>query len=368
MKRIIAQAQKEINQFLRDKLTVALAYVLPLMTLILMGYAIRLEEKNIPIAIQDLDNSPLSRGFTERLSATTQLDLVSYKGHDVLRNAIDRDIAQAGIIIPPEFSRKFKAGLTAPYQLIIDGTDVNNARVIKNSVLATTSQFQQSIDYAYHPPAIKTETRLWFNPGRKESLYIVPGTIGLILWIYPTLLAALALAREKEQGTILQAYASSISAFELITGKAIAYLIIGLSIAALTTIISMFLFHLRFIGDPTPFLIGTTFFVLDAVLFGLMIATRVNNQNAAVQAVAFGGFVTALLLSGFLYPLRNIKFPFNYVSYLFPARYYMVLARDSFVRGAGWPSVWPLVILFFVFMALYFIVCIRRMHKMQLDA
>ena len=368
MKKIIAQVQKELRQFLRDKLTVALAFVLPVITLLIFGYAIRLEEKNIPISIQDLDNSPLSRGFTERLSATAQLDPVSYGGGDILRNAIDTGAAQAAIIIPPEFSRKFKAGQTAPLQVIIDGTDVNNARVIKNSILAVNQTFLDSLRYEAHPPPVKSETRLWFNPGRKESLYVVPGTLGLILWIYPNLLAAIALAREKEQGTILQAYASSITAFELMAGKAIAYLLVGIAITVLVVVIGMLLFDLKFAGDPTPFIIGTLLFVLDSVLFGLMIGTRTSTQNAAVQGVAFAGFTPALLLSGFLYPLRNIKFPFDYLSYLFPTRYYMELSRDSFVRGAGWIGLWHLVLLLILFGAVYFSVCKHRLNRMQLEA
>jgi ABC-2 type transport system permease protein len=367
MKRIIAQIQKEIRQFLRDRLTVALAFVLPLITLLILGYAIRLEEKNISIAIQDEDNSPLSRAFTERLLATDQLEGESYTSHDILHSAIDTGRAQAAIIIPPEFSRRFKAGRTASIEVIIDGTDVNNARVIRNSVLAVTQQFQISLQQGPHSPPIKADIRLWFNPGRKESLYVVPGTFGLILWIYPNLLAAIALAREKEQGTILQAYASSITAFELIVGKALAYLIIGISISTFVVVIGMILFQLRFVGDPTPFLVGTALFVLDSVLFGLMIGSITTTQNAAVQAVAFAGFTPALLLSGFLYPLRNIKYPFNYLSYIFPTRYYMPLARDSFVRGAGWTSLWGLVLLFVLFAGIYFLRTKHRMNRMQLE-
>src|SRR5262249_13053591 len=218
----------------------------PLMTLLILGYAIRLEEKNIAIAIQDEDNSPLSRAFTERLLATDQLEGTSYTSHDILRSAIDTGDAQAAIIIPPQFSRRFKAGKTTSNEVIIDGPDVNNARVIKNSALAVPRQFQSTLQQdeqqGEHPPPIKADVRLWFNPGRKESLYVVPGTFGLILWIYPNLLAAIAFAREKEQGTILQAYASSITAFELIVGKALAYLIVGISISTLVVVVGMILF------------------------------------------------------------------------------------------------------------------------------
>jgi len=368
MKRILAQTQKEIRQFRRDKLTVALAFVLPTLTLLILGYAIRLEEKDIPITVQDFDNSPLSRGLTERLFATDQLNPVSFSGHEVIRNAIDTGLAEAAVIIPPEFSRKFKAGLPSPIEVLIDGTDVNNARVIKNSILATCGFFQDTLKYGTKPRLIQAETRLWFNPGRKESLYVVPGTLGLILWIYPSLLAALAFVREKEQGTILQVYASSISALELLAGKTLAYLIIGLLEAGLIIGLASIFFSLRFAGDPIPFLLGSVLFILDSVLFGIMIAAGVNTQSAAVQGVAFGGFTTALLLSGFLYPLRNIQFPFNYVSYLVPARYYNILARDAFVRGSGWANVWYIPILLIIFMFIYLFICRKRIGTMQVKS
>jgi ABC-2 type transport system permease protein len=192
--------------------------------------------------------------------------------------------------------------------------------------------------------------------------------IGLCLWIYPSLLAALAIVREKEQGTILQAYASSITSVELLAGKALAYLLIGLAIAVMLISLGCILFDLRFAGDPTPYLVSTVIFVLDSVVFGLMIGSGVTTQAAAVQGVAFAGFTTALLLSGFLYPLRNIQFPFNYVSYMVPARYYMMLSRDAFVRGSGWAGLWYVPLLLLLFFFLYFRVCNKRFSSMQIDA
>jgi ABC-2 type transport system permease protein len=368
MKRIFAQAQKEIRQFWRDKLTVTLAIGLPTMTLLIFGYAIRLEEKNIPLAVQDFDNGQLSRELSDRLFATDQLDPVSYKGHDIVHSAVDSGIAQAAIIIPPEFSRKLKEGLSSPVEVLIDGTDVNNAHVIKNSIVGVIQHFNRNLRDIPPPRLIKASTRIWFNPGRRESLYVVPGTLGLIFWIYPSLLAAVALAREQEQGTILQAYASSITSRELLAGKALAYLIIGLVMSVLLISLSMVLFNLRFAGDPTPFIFGTIFFVLDSVLFGMMIGARTGTQSAAVQGVAFGGFTTALLLSGFLYPLRNIQYPLNYLSYIIPARYYMLLARDTFVRGSGWVSLGYLPLLLAGFALLYFAICNGRMKRMQITS
>ena len=128
------------------------------------------------------------------------------------------------------------------------------------------------------------------------------------------------------------------------------------------------LFGLRFVGDPTPFLFGTLIYLLDAVLFGMLIASRVNTQIAAVQGVAMTGFMSAILLSGFLYPVRNIQFPFNYVSYVVPARYYMMLIRDACARGSGWEGMWQLPLVLLVFMFLYFCVCVKTWSRMQISS
>ncbi|MGQ9872883.1 ABC transporter permease [Leptodesmis sp.] len=252
-------------------------------------------------------------------------------------------------------------------QVLIDGTDANNARLIQNSIKATTSNFLTRSGLA--PPnvnRINTNTRLWFNPGRKESLYIVPGVFGVILWIFPSLLAAIAMVREKEAGTILQVYTSSLTATELILGKLLAYFIVALAEAIFVISLGAILFHLWFAGDPTPFLSGTLLYLGTSVMFGLLIGVRTSTQNAAVQGVATIGFLTALLLSGFIYPLSNIPFPLSLISAVLPARYYIELSRDAFVRGTGWLGIWyaPLAI---AAVGLFFFNASRRvLSQMQL--
>ncbi|WP_088894005.1 ABC transporter permease [Leptolyngbya ohadii] len=366
--RIWSQCVKELAQFRRDRLTVALAFLLPLLTLFIFGYAIRLEAKNIPLTVQDLDNTPLSRSYIERLYATNQLNLVERPINQSITETIDQGKAKVGIVIPPDFSRKLKDGESVAVQVIIDGTDVNNARVIRGSIESATQYFGRisGLRQGQIAPLIDVQTRIWFNPGRKESLYIVPGTCAVILWIYPSLLSSMAMVREKEQGTILQVYASSLSAIELILGKSFAYMIVGLLEGFFIIGVSAILFDLRFAGDPTPFLIGTPIYTLVAVMFGTMIGTRVSNQNAAVQAVATIGFLTAFLLSGFIYPLSNIPFPLSLISNIVPARYYIPIIRDAFVRGTGWTGVWWAVLMLILLGLFLFNAARRNLSRMQL--
>ncbi|BAY26914.1 ABC-2 type transporter [Calothrix sp. NIES-2100] len=380
MKRILSQCRKELAQFRRDRLSLALAFLLPIMTLIIFGFVIRLESKNIPLFIQDFDNSPLSRAYIERLFATNQFEPIHHfkfplfnstnKSQAEISNpqeAIDKGLAKAAVIIPPDFSRRIKSDLSTDVQVLVDGTDVNNARIIKNSIQATTIFFLRDSGLQSSFNKIVAHIRLWFNPGRKESLYIVPGLYAVILWIYPSLLTAVAMVREKDKGTILQVYASSLTAEELLLGKGLAYLLIGISEALLITVMSAIIWRLSLAVEPTPLLLGTLIFIIDSVMFGLLIGVRVNNQNSAVQAVALVGFLTALLLSGFIYPLSNIPFPLSLVSAIIPARYYIEITRDAYVRGTGWTGVWFAIIMLIILGFLLFNAARRILKRMQLS-
>lgn len=366
MKRIWSQCTKELAQFRRDRLTVALAIVLPLLTLLIFGLAIRLETKDIPVVIQDFDHSSLSRDYIEQILATNQFQPTAWSGTDPVRDALDPGIARAAVIIPPDFSRQIQAQHPSTVQVLVDGTDANNAQVIQNGMKATTNAFIQRAGLQPRQPPIVVRTRIWFNPGRQESLYIVPGVYGVILWIYPSLLAAIAMVREKEQGTIIQLYSSNLSASELLLGKGFAYFLIGMAEALVIILIGSLVWGLRLAGDPTPLLIGTTLFLAASVMFGLLIGTRANNQNTAVQGVATIGFLTALLLSGFIYPLNNIPFPLSVLSNVIPARYYIQLTRDAFVRGTGWPGIWYVPLILLLFVLFLFNGARRTLSRMQL--
>jgi ABC-2 type transport system permease protein len=378
--RILSQCSKELAQFQRDRLTLALAFILPFMTLIIFGFAIRLESKNIPLFVKDWDVTSLSRAYIERLFSTNQFEPINNFSFPFLdshpsqslnisnpQEAIDRGLAKAAVIIPPDFSRRIKSGLPSTVQVLVDGTDVNNARIIKNSIQATTNFFLKDAGLRPAADKVTAHIRLWFNPGRKESLSIIPGLFAVILWIYPSLITAVAMVREKEKGTILQVYASSLTAVELLLGKGLAFLLIGISEAIFVIVLGALIWQLSFAGDPTPLLLGTLLFVADSVLFGLLIGVRTSEQNSAVQAVALVGFLTALLLSGFIYPLSNIPFPLSLVSNIVPARYYIEITRDAFVRGTGWAGVWLSMLMLVILGLLIFRSALFGLKRMQLS-
>lgn len=347
------QTIKELKEFQRDKLSVALAFLLPLFSLLLFGFGIRLESKSIPIVVQDADNTSLSREYIARLYATNMFVPATVTDKTSLTDPLARGEAKVAIEIPKGFTAKIFTAQVSPFKVYLDGTDISNVQVLTNSIEAANLYFLSVLQHSRTPDAelaaVVPETRLWFNPGRQERLFIVPGAFGVVLWMYPALLAAVAASREKEQETIIRVYASNPKPLAFLLGKAAPYFLISIGMAILVMSVGAIIFNVYPIGDPTPLLVSTPLYVLVSVLFGLCLGTYASSQTTAVQATSSIGFFPCLLLSGFVYPISNIPFPLSLFSIIVPARYFIELTRDAFVRGTGWSAVWHLPLVLIVF-------------------
>jgi ABC-2 type transport system permease protein len=367
MRRIIAQARKELTQTSRDKLTLALALVLPLVLLALMGKAISMDVKDVPVVVQDLDQTPLSRRYVDVLRASLTFRIVALPLNAQPDDALDRNEARAALIIPEHFERDLQRGQTAEVQWLIDATDANTANILRASANILTQSFLTQVKPANAQPAIKAAVRLWYNPGRESDKYIGPGMFAVGLALFPPLLAALAMSREAEQKTILQVYVSSITAREYLMGKTLAYMVVAGAEWALSLALAFLLFGLRFAGDPTPLLVSTVFYLFASVGFGTMIGAAIPNQAAAIQATQIGGFLLSFLLSGFIFPVSNIPPGLRWISSIVPARYYIEVVRDAFVRGGGWPAVWNAPLMLALLGAVFFTVAWLKMRRMQVE-
>src|SRR5215813_13054972 len=264
MERVLAQVRKELTQLSRDKLTLALALVLPVLLLLLLSSATSLTVKDIPVAVQDLDKTPLSRRYIEAVGASLSFKVSALPQNISPEHALDENLARATLIIPPQFERKLKRGQNAELQWLIDGTDANTANIMRGKATAITQSFGREIQPSAPQPAgptIQAQIRYWFNPGREDLRYFGPGVLAFGMTMFPTLLAALALAREGDLKTILQVYVSSITAFEYLLGKVLAYTLVAWAEWIAGMIVLIFGFGLGLAGDPTP-LLATTFFYL----------------------------------------------------------------------------------------------------------
>jgi len=368
MQRIIAQARKELTQIIRDRLALALALILPVGLTALLGPSMSLTVTDMPLAVQDLDQTPLSRRYVDAFATSLTFHIVPLPPGASPESVLIAGRARAALIIPEHFARDVQRGRVAEIQLLVDATDTNTALLARGGAAQITGAFAQRLSATNGTPAIRTATRLWFNPGREPRKFYGPGMFVLSLSIFPPVLAALAMSREGEQKTILQVYVSSISAREFLVGKILAGLILGLGQWCLVLGLMFTQFDLRFAGDPTAFLAASVLFLFCVVSFGTLVGAAVPNQAAAVQIVALGGFLLAFLLSGLTFPIENVPAALRWISSLVQARYFIVVVRDAFLQGGGWPAVWWAVLAIGALGLVYYGLAWWTMRRMQVKA
>jgi ABC-2 type transport system permease protein len=368
MTRILAQARKDLTQILRDRLALVLALVLPVGLIALLGTTISLTVTDMPIVVQDLDQSPLSRRYVDGFRASLTFRVVAPVPDGPPETALAAGRARAALIIPPHFGRDIHRGRPAEAQLLVDATDPNTALLARGGASQVTRAFARQLVPAGPVPAVATATRLWFNPGREPGKFYGPGMFVLALAMFPPLLAALGMAREGEEKTILQVYVSSIPAHQFLLGKILAGMILGLAewLTALGLLVT--LFGLRLAGDPTPLVAGSLLFLFCVVSFGSLVGAAIPNQAAAIQVVALGGFLLSFLLSGLIFPVENIPAGLRWISDLVQARYFVVIVRDAFLQGGGWPAVWWAVAAIGALGLAYYGLAWLTMRRMQVRA
>ncbi|HUO29259.1 MAG TPA: ABC transporter permease [Bryobacteraceae bacterium] len=368
MRRIFSQARKELTQLVRDPLALALALVLPLILLLLLSTAISLTVHNLPIVIQDLDATSASRRFADAFRASVSFHVVAWPPDRHPEEALAANRARGVLIIPPNFGHDLARGDQTPVQLLVDATDSNTARIVQGYVNQVTNAFNRSSGGLANAMLVGAQVRLWYNPGRDSPKFYSPGIFVMGISMFPALLAALAMAKEGEQKTILQVYVSSISAHEFLLGKILAYMVIAgcewvIGVCALVTV-----FGQHFAGDPTPLIVGSVLYAFCVSSFGTFVGAGIPNQAAAIQAVALGGFLLVFLLSGLIFPVENIPVGLRWVSNIVWGRYFIELVRDALLEGGGWPAMWFSVFMIALLGAVFYTLAWLSMRRMQVKA
>jgi ABC-2 type transport system permease protein len=365
VRRVWAQVRKELAQIFRDRLALVLALVLPVIVMSLITTAISLTPTGMPLIVRDYDSSPLSRAYIDAFRSSLTFEIASDRPHWSPEKLFQAGVARAIVIIPQDFSRNLYRNRPADIQAIVDATDTNTATQTRGYIGLITRAFSQSRALGF-APSVRVETRLWYNPGRESMQFFGPGAMVFVLSMLPPLLAALAMAREGEQKTIVQVYVSGISALEYLLGKTLAYIVVSAGAWLVCVLAGTLIFQFRFAGDPTPFLSASLLYLFCAVAFGISVGAAIPNQSVAIQVVAVGGFLLAFLLSGFIFPVQNIPPGLRWISNIVQARYYIEVARDAFLQGGGWPAVWPQVLIIGLIGLVYFGLAWFVMRRMQL--
>jgi ABC-2 type transport system permease protein len=368
MRRVIAQARKELTQICRDWRTLALALVLPLVLLMLMSVALSLTVNNLPIIVQDFDDSPASRDFVDAIRASITLYVVAWPIDRRPEQALSSNTARAALIIPAHFGRDMARGTNSPVQFLVDASDANTAKLTAGYAKQITNAYNQRIAGTQDSALVQTAVRLWYNPGLSAKKFYGPGIFVLGLSMFPPLLAALAMAKESEQKTILQVYVSSISAHEFLMGKILAFMVVALAECVLMLAVLFTYFGLGLAGDPTPFIVATILYTFCVAAFGTMVGATIPSQVAAMQVVALGGFLLVFLLSGLIFPVENIPVGLRWISTFIWGRYYIEVVRDALLQGGGWPAVWWKVTIIGIIGSIFYGIGWYSMRRMQLKA
>jgi ABC-2 type transport system permease protein len=341
--------------------------VLPLVLLVLLSAGLSLRVSDLPVVVQDFNDSPASRRLIDAFAASISFRVVAWPVDRKPEAALASNTARAVLIIPARFGRDVARGVDTPVQLLVDASDANTAKLTAGYANQVVRAYNQHAPGVQPPGAVQTAIRLWYNPGLSSKKFYGPGIFVLGLSMFPALLAALAMARETEQKTILQVYVSSISAHEFLLGKILAFTAVALAESLVMLTLLFTYFELRLAGDPTPFIVATLLYAFCVASFGTMVGALIPSQVAAMQVVALGGFLLVFLLSGLIFPVENIPAGLRWVSNFIWGRYYIEVVRDALLQGGGWPAVgWKVAVIALIGAGFYGVAW-RGMRRMQLS-
>jgi len=369
IRKIFAQALKEWRLFRRDKLLIALAAVMPIALMSLAGLTSSLRLRNVKLLVYDFDNTPLSRTYLETYGAAITFILVPHGPDESPEFALASGRGRAALIIPQNFERDARSGAAPVVQLMIDATDSNAATSLGNMAAAINGTFARNSGIGASPMLpVMMETRLWYNPGLSNPVYFGTGALGMMLIIFPALLGALATAKEYEMGTIIQAYASNLTAAQWIAGKALVYVLIGIVEFVICFILGLVAFGYHIPSDPSVLLLATFLYLCAGVFFGMMMGNATGSQSAAIQGVQMGSFLLSLLLSGYLFAIANIPVQLRWFSSFLPATHYIQIVRNSILRDVGWTASFQPLVALTILAFVLFAVNVIQMRKMQFKA
>jgi len=358
--RIAAMTVKEVKDIIRDPITVGVALFMPLVMLFLFGYAISLDVKNVPLGILDEDYSSASRALVDRFVQSGYFYIrTTYTSARAVEASLQEGNVDLALVIPPLFGQRLARHERVPVQVLVDGTYSATANLVAGYAGAIVSEFGHGPNF--NP--VRAEIRVWYNPSLRSATYVVPGLFGVILMAFPPLLTALAIAREKETGTIQQIFASPLTAAEFLLGKLIPYAAIAYIEIVTVIVIGFLWFAVPLHGSLELLLSVGLVYVFCTVGIGLLVSTVTSSQLLAMLLAIIVTMMPSFLFSGFLFPIFTMPYALQLYTRIFPTRYFVDLSRGIVLKGAAIPELWPTVSLLIAYTAIIFVLAVWRFRK-----
>ncbi len=371
-RRVKALARKEFIQMRRDVRSLIAALVIPLLMIFLFGYALSLDVDRIPTLIIDNDKTPAAREFIQRIGESRYFDIIDYLDREAdIDRAMARSEALMVVVIPIGFASKIKSGHAAPVQVVLDGSDSNTASIAQGYLQAVAGGFSMELQEDRIRRAglkmadmpLEARIRVWFNPELKSRNFIIPGLTAIIMMVICALMTALTVTREKEVGTMEQLISTPITSGELLVGKLIPYLGVGLVDLVMVVGAGVLIFNVPFRGSYLLLLVTSMIFLTGTLSWGLFISVVSRTQLQASQMAMFSVFLPSFLLSGFIYPIDNMPLALQVITYVVPARYFVEILVDLFLKGVGLAYIWPQVLALIIYTVLVLNLARKKFSK-----
>lgn len=335
---------KEIIQVWRDPSSILIAFILPLLMIFLFAFGVSLDTNVIRIGLVQEDFGASARSLAAAFENTPYFKVDIETHRTDLTERLMKSELRGIIVIPQDFSARLARNEPTHIQAIADGSETNTASFFQNYAEGVVMNWQQNRQNEWvvdNPQAITSVPRVWFNPELKSRNVILPGSIAVIMALIGTLLTALVVAREWERGSMEAILATPIHIGELILGKLIPYFLLGMGSMFLCTFLAVFAFHVPFQGSILILSLGTALFLLAGLSQGLLISTLAKNQFVASQVAMNAAFLPAFMLSGFLYEIQSMPLPLQWLTYIFPPRYFVSIIQTSFLSDVIWARLLP---------------------------
>ena len=332
--RVKAVARKEFLHILRDPRSLGMAIAIPMLLLLLFGYALTLDVNNVPLVVWDQSGSQASREFIRRFTGSAYFSLRAQAGsYREIERAIDMREALAALIVPSDFAGRLESHRPAQVQMIVDGSDSNTATIAMGYADLVVQGYSQEVRRVR--PRLELRPRVWFNASMESKNYIIPGLIAVIMMVIAALLTSLTVAREWERGTMEQLISTPIQGRELILGKLLPYFLIGMLDVLLAVVMGQFLFRVPLRGSVALLFAVAAVFLAGALSLGILISIVTKSQLLASQLAMVLTFLPSFLLSGFMYAIGNMPQPLQVLTRLIPARYFVALLKGIYLKGVG---------------------------------
>jgi ABC-2 type transport system permease protein len=355
---------KEFVQMRRDRFTLGMMVGFPAIQLLLFGFAIRTEVRNLPTVVLDESRTAESRALVDAIRNTGNFDIIgTVSGRADLKRRVERGDAQAAVIIPPDYEANVKRRRTAQAQVIVDAADpLASSAAISGATLAGQARSAALVPSSRRAPAIDVRVRPWYNPALESSIYIVPGVIGLLLTLTLLMITSMALVRERERGTLEQLIVTPISKSGLMVGKVMPFAVVGYVQMTVILILGRFVFDVPIRGSITLLYLITAPFIVASLAMGLLVSTVVRTQVQAMQ-LSFVFILPTVLLSGFMFPREAMPQVAQWLGAVIPVTYYLRVLRGILLKGVGMDALWPDTLVLAVFAVVLLAVSVRRFQK-----